>query len=222
LEREATFLRHADRVFVMGPSTQRVLVAEYGVPEGRVHVVGAGPNTDLGPARTRTAASRLLFVGTQWELKGGPELLAAFEMVRPDHPDLELTIVGCTPEQPLPAGVRALGRVPHGRMDEIFDAADILVMPTHMEAFGIALIEGLMKGMPCIGTTVGNQQWIIADAGLAVEPGDVPPLAAALRRVMDEFPMFHRSAVARGMELRATMSWSRVAEHIVAELELER
>lgn len=222
LEREATFLRRADRVIVMGPSTKQVLVAEYGVPEESVHVVGAGPNTNLGPVRARTAAARLLFVGTQWELKGGPELLAAFEMVRSDHPDLELTIVGSIPDKPLPAGVQALGRVPHSRMDEIFDAADILAMPTHMEAFGIALIEGLIKGLPCIGTTVGNQQWIIADAGLAVEPGNVSSLAAALRRVVGEFPLFHRRAVARGTELRATMSWSRIAEHLIRELELER
>lgn len=222
LERETTFLSHADRVFVMGPSTQHALVAEYGIAEHKVQVIGAGPNTDLGPARTRAGASRLLFVGTQWELKGGPELLAAFKIVRSNHPELELTIVGCRPEEPLPAGARALGRVAHGGMDGILDAADILVMPTHMEAFGIALIEGLMKGLPCIGTTVGNQRWIISDAGVTVEPGDVPALAAAIRKVVDEFALFHRRAVARGSELRITMSWSRVAEHIVDELELER
>lgn len=217
-----SFLTHADRVFVMGSSTQQVLVSEYGIPEDRVQVVGAGPNTELGPARKRTAPSRLLFVGTQWELKGGPDLLAAFELLRPNHPELELAIVGSAPGQPLPPRVQALGRVPHDRMDEILDAADILVMPTYMEAFGIALVEGLMKGLPCIGTAVGNQQWIIGDAGLTVQPGDVPSLAAALGRVVKEFDTFHRNAMVRGTELRTTMSWSRVAEHIAAELELER
>lgn len=215
LARETSFLRGAHRVFVMGPSTRTVLVEEYGCEPDRVEVVGAGPNTELGPPTSRTRARRLLFVGTQWELKGGPSLLDAFASLRVSRPELELLLVGSGPEGSLPPGVVAAGRVGHAEMDAVYDSADVLVIPTHMEAFGIALVEGLMKGLPCVCSTVGNQPWIIGDAGEAVPPGDVNELVAALTRVIDGFPDVHRRALSRGAELRSTMAWPRVAQHIV-------
>jgi glycosyltransferase involved in cell wall biosynthesis len=76
-----------------------------------------------------------------------------------------------------------------------------------MEAYGIALVEGLMKGLPCVCSDIGNQPWIVQDAGLAVPPGRV-----------SSYPALHRRALSRGEELRRTMSWEQVAAAIVHEL----
>jgi glycosyltransferase involved in cell wall biosynthesis len=216
LEREAEFLRGAAHVFVMGPSTKRVLTGEYGIATDRVSVVGAGPNMRLGDSRPRTAGRRLLFVGTQWELKGGPVLLEAFAALRLQHPGLELMLAGSVPPGPLPSGVTCLGRVPHEAMDALYDQADLLVIPTHMEAFGIALVEGLVKGLPCVCSTVGNQPWIVGDAGRAVPPGDAVALAGALAEVVRDYPTFQACALRRGAELRQEMRWSTVADRICA------
>jgi glycosyltransferase involved in cell wall biosynthesis len=222
LERETAFLRGASRVFVMGPSTRQVLVNEYSCDPDRVVVVGAGANMALGPAHHRTAGRRLVFVGTQWELKGGQTLLEAFAAVRATRPELELSLVGSAPAGPLPPGVRALGRLPHEAMDDVYDQADLLVIPTHMEAFGIALVEGLMKGLPCVCSTVGNQPWIVADAGEAVAPGSVDELAGALHRVLDDYPAYQERAHRRGDELRESMRWPTVAQRICDEFLKER
>jgi len=215
LERETAFLRGAAQVFVMGPTTEQALIEEYGLPPEKVSVVGAGPNMALGAARPRAGCQRLLFVGTQWALKGGPTLLEAFAALRSAHPALELTLVGSAPDGPLPTGVRSLGRVAHNLMDAVYDAADLLVIPTHMEAFGIALVEGLIKGLPCVCSTVGNQPWLVGDAGVAVPAGDGEALAAALQRVVTDYPEYHARALRRGGELRETMRWSMVADRIV-------
>lgn len=218
LERETELLRSAQRIFVMGPSTAEVLADEYEVDPGHIRVVGAGPNARLGPARYRVSAQRILFVGTQWELKGGPELLRAFEIVRRRYGRLQLTVVGSQPSGRLPEGVTVAGRVVHDRMDALYDESDILVIPTHQEAFGISLLEGLMKGLPCICSTVGNQQWLVGDAGVAVNPGNVLDLAAAISSVIDSYPEFHARALARGEALKTEMSWDRVAEVIISEI----
>ncbi|MDR7543838.1 MAG: glycosyltransferase family 4 protein [Armatimonadota bacterium] len=218
LQREEAFLCGAHRIYVMGPTTKTVLMRQYGIPEGRVVVVGAGPNAPLGPAVARSSCRRLLFVGTNWALKGGPELLRAFAGVRRDHPQLELLLVGGEPSGPLPPRVRAVGRVPHTHMDALYDQADLLVIPTHQEAFGIALVEGLMKGLPCIASTVGNQPWIVGDAGICVAPGDVAALEEALRRVIRAYAIYHERALVRGRLLREKLRWGSVAGVIVRDL----
>ncbi|MFE5331384.1 glycosyltransferase family 4 protein [Embleya sp. NPDC056575] len=222
LARERRLLLGAHRVFVMGPSTADVLVREYGLAADRVHVVGSGTNAepapDADPGPGGADPPRLLFVGTQWELKGGPLLLAAFARLHARDPRHRLTLVGSGPAGELPVGVTALGRVPHTAMGAAYAAADAVVIPTHMEAFGIALIEGLIRGLPCVATTVGNQPWIIGDAGLTVPPGDEDALVVALRQLTADYPSFRKRAVVRGEELRATMTWPTVAAHILAEL----
>jgi glycosyltransferase involved in cell wall biosynthesis len=216
--REMELLRAATRVYVMGPSTESVLLEKYGLSPSQIRVVGAGPNSVLGPARRRDRCRRLLFVGTQWQLKGGPELLEAFTRLRRARPDLELVLAGSGPVGPLPPGVSSLGRVPHQDMNAVYDTADLLVIPTHMEAFGIALVEGLMRGLPCVCSTVGNQPWIVADAGVSVPPGDVEQLTAALSDAVTGYPDLQERAVRRGEALRRTMSWSSVARAIVEDL----
>jgi glycosyltransferase involved in cell wall biosynthesis len=218
LSREESFLRGAHRVYVMGPSTKEVLEREYRIDASKVRVVGAGPNMPLGPATESDHLRRILFVGTQWELKGGPELLAAFTRARAEFPLLELTLVGSRPPGPLPEGVVALGRIPHSEMDAIYSRSDAVVIPTHMEAFGLSLLEGLMKGLPCIATPTGNQNWIVGDAGETVRPGDVDGLVGALRRLILEYPRYRSLAATRGRELRRDLNWDRVAASIVEDL----
>lgn len=218
LDREAAFVRGAARIYLMGPSTAEVLVREYGVDPDRVVVVGAGPNATLGPERPSSACRTLLFVGREWELKGGPELLAAFAEVRREFADLRLVVVGCRPRVGPIAGVRRVGRVPLSAMDALYTEADALVHPTHREAVGIVLIEALYKGVPCIGTTVGNQRWVIGDAGLIVEPGRVDALVDALRTLVRHYPEFRGRAQARAREVRETFRWEHVAATMVADL----
>jgi glycosyltransferase involved in cell wall biosynthesis len=203
----------------MGPSTKDVLLRDYGLADEQVLVVGAGPNMALGPVgAARPRCRRLLFVGTQWELKGGPELLSAFATLRRDVPDLELQVVGSSPEGPLPEGMSVLGRVPHEQMDLVYSRADAVVIPSHVEAFGIALLEGLSKGLPCVGTAINNQAWIIGDAGECVQPGAVDALVAALGRLIRDYPRYRHRAEVRGGQIRQQLTWDHVAEVICADL----
>ncbi|MCU1429183.1 MAG: hypothetical protein JWL83_3183 [Actinomycetia bacterium] len=221
LAREQTFLERAACVYTMGPSTRDVIIDQYGLPPGRVRVVASGSNVPMGPMAAPTVdCRRVLFVGNDWERKGGPELLEAFAAVRARHPALELEIVGSSPDR-VPAGVRVLGRVPHAVMYELFSRADLFVVPTRAEPFGIALAEALMAGVPGVGSTVGNQQWILGDGGETVPPGDAPALAETIERMITDYPAYRARARARGEELRAEFSWDRVADVMLADFEAQ-
>ncbi len=222
LVRETACLQRAARIYTMGPSTAKVLTARYAVAAERVRVVAAGPNVPIGPmAPPAPQCRRLLFVGTQWELKGGPELFDAFAKLHAAHPETELTVVGVAPPPPWPAGVRVLGRVPHSAMFELYRRAHLVVVPTHMEAFGIALAEGLMAGVPGIGSTVGNQEWILGPGGKVVPPGDVDALLAALEQTLADYPAARDRARARGEVVRREFSWDHIAQVILDDLGAE-
>lgn len=213
LEREEGFLRGARTIFVMGPSTKTMLTDAYGVAPDRVQVVGAGPGTEIGPIGEEIRdPRRLLFVGTHWGLKGGPDVVAAYERLATSRPDLELTMVGSDPEGPVPDGVTAMGRIDRKSMPELFATHDVFVVPTHMEALGYSLLEALMHGLPAIGSNVGNQEWLIAKAGTTVDPGDVEGLVAAVARILDDYPAYKQAAIQRARQLRDEMTWEHVAE----------
>ncbi|UGQ10576.1 glycosyltransferase family 4 protein [Yinghuangia sp. ASG 101] len=218
LDRERAMIAGAHRIYVMGHSTADAVVRRYGVPGERVEVVGAGVNVPADPPaaerRLPDGPPALLFVGVEWERKGGPELIEAFVRVHAENPAWRLTLAGGAPAGALPPGVTAVGRVPHDRMPELYARADALVIPTHREPFGIALVEAISRGLPCVGTTVGNQRTIVADAGILVEPGDVDALTRALRGLDSDYPGLRRRAEARGAVLRDTMTWPHVARTI--------
>ncbi len=216
IEREEAFLAGAESIFVMGPSSKEALSTRYGLDTANVQVVGAGPGTGIGPiGRERRPARRLLFVGTNWGLKGGSEVVEAFSRLSDRHPELELTLVGDEPSVPLPDRVSKLGRVPGGEMPRLFAESDIFVVPTYMEALGYSLLEALLQGLPAIGSTVGNQGWLIGDAGKTVEAGNVDQIEQAIEAVVAEFDLYKEKAIRRAEELRPTMSWDRVAATIV-------
>jgi glycosyltransferase involved in cell wall biosynthesis len=215
LERERLFLRRARWVFTMGPSTRDVLVNSYGVPAERIQVLGTAPNMALGPPIGATECRSLLFVGTHWRLKGGPELLQAFAAVRREFPHLELLIVGSVPPEPPGEGVRVIGRVPLTDMDGYYSQADALVVPTYKEGFGTSFLEGLIKGLPCVGTTVGNLPWFIDGAGECVAPGNVEALTEALRRLVAGYAAYRAQAARRAVELRAAYTWPNIAAAIL-------
>ena len=220
LQRERELLRRARRVLVMGQSSIEYLIRDYGLPQERVEVVGAAPNWGVGGEpgtqvatrdNSRSQAKRLLFVGTQWELKGGPTLLTAHRILRERGHDLVLEIVGCSP---LVQGDHVImrGRRAPSEMPDIYAAADIFVLPTRFEAFGIAFVEAIMAGLPCVGTNISNIPETIGEAGLTVPADNPEALVEAIEAVIKDYPKFTESATRRGAVLAASHSWSSIAD----------
>jgi glycosyltransferase involved in cell wall biosynthesis len=102
-------------VFSMGGYVRDSVVTDYQVAPYRAYSMGAGPNIELGPRSDVAHSGRILFVGTDWKRKGGPDLVEAFRRIRDRHPDAVLDIVGCSPDVHEP-GINVVGRVPR---DEI-------------------------------------------------------------------------------------------------------
>ena len=85
--------------------------------------------------------------------------------------------------------LRFLGQLPRDAVIDLYQRADVLVIPSLCEEpFGLPVAEGMACGLPCVGSNTGGIPEIIEHerTGLLVERGDTPGLAQALRRLADE------------------------------------
>jgi glycosyltransferase involved in cell wall biosynthesis len=144
-------------------------INDYGAKPSKINIVPFGANLDNPPSREealRTATGnpcRLLFVGVEWQRKGGEiafETLLGLERL---GIPAELTIVGCAP----PDGVRhpKLHARPfldknnesdRARLQQLYREADFFILPTRAECFSIALCEACAFGIPILSTRTGG------------------------------------------------------------------
>jgi glycosyltransferase involved in cell wall biosynthesis len=165
------------------------LVEEYDVDPQKVLVAHPGASPAFFEiARPRLARTRpvILFVGGDFERKGGPALLRAFEQVS-DRADLLLVT-----DHPVPAqqGVRVESGIKPGsdRLLAAYAAADIFCLPTLGDCTSVAIGEALAAGLPVITTSIGSNPETLrgGELGVLVPPGDADALGEALRQLVDD------------------------------------
>lgn len=220
VEREAALYRHARHIFVSAAFVKRHLVSEYGVDASNVTVVGMGVNDFYlrHPSAPSAASKRhCLFAGFTWELKGGPDVIAAFALARKELPDLRLTIVGPLPKPGMKAaGVSLVGPVRDRQaMLEHYRSADLFLLPSRCDSFGFVFLEAMSQGLVCVGSTLNAMPEIIEHgvSGFTCEPGDVEGLARTIvdfyRRPGTERQRMGAAAIAR---LNERYTWNATVE----------
>jgi glycosyltransferase involved in cell wall biosynthesis len=218
--RERRIYEHAQVIFTMSGHVSRSLVEHYDVAPERVACVYAGSNIEPLPRRPDAEESqRVLFVGKDWERKGGPELVGAMQQAREVHPGASLVVAGCTPDR-MPEWVEILGDLPFARIAELFAGAAILAVPTRAEPFGLVFVEALSCGVPVVASDIGAVPEIVQDGetGLLAAPGDVPALSAALVALLGDPARAHRFGALGAERMSARYTWDRVAGSIASRL----
>lgn len=222
---ERRLYARCDRIAVGGSHVARALAQNYDIGPDKAVVVGMGANVDRadGPVDDRPeryAAGRIVFVGIDWERKGGPELVEAFTRLAPRHPGARLVIAGCNPAVDHPA-IEVLGRVSHDRVGELMGAASIFCMPSHAEPFGIATVEAARLGLPTVGTTTGGFPDTVRDGetGFLVPPGDVDALEVALDRLLSDPDHCRAMGREAATWARERFAWANVSHRLADVVE---
>jgi glycosyltransferase involved in cell wall biosynthesis len=195
-------LRRVDRFLPASDELARMLV-DLGAPPERVHVWRLGVVLPQGwKPRPLRDDPRILMIGRFVEKKGFDVGIRAFARIAASHPRAVLQIIGDGPnraalesliaEQRLGDRVQLLGVMPHTKVFDTIDAADVLMAPSHVDAAGnresglLVIKEAAARGLPAVGTLHGGIPEIIDDGvtGFLVPERDVAALADRLGRLV--------------------------------------
>jgi glycosyltransferase involved in cell wall biosynthesis len=227
IELEKTIYGNATRIFTRSSNITRSLIEQYSCSLEQVVCVYAGSNVELnGDGRLNNqnySNKNILFVGIDWERKGGPVLVEAFKRVVKVQPEAQLTIVGCTPQVDVP-NCRIIGRVPLQEVGPYYQQASVFCLPTRLEPFGIVFVEAMSYKLPVVATNIGAiPDFIInGENGYLVEPNQVEALAEALLGLIEN-PQKCKSFGEQGYRIAMDRyTWGKVGmkmkENIVAAI----
>jgi len=220
---ETDLYRKARRIYTGGAYVKPHLVAEYGVDPDRVVVAGGGVHpyflehavNEVSPGFT----NRIIFVGWDFGMKGGADLLQAFKQAHAQRPELELMIAGPDQGQWVEqAGVRWLGPVrSKDDLIALYRQSDLFVMPSLRDSFGYVFLEAMTQGVPCIGTDFNAMPEIIqhGKTGYVIPLNNPESLANAILAYYAD-PSHRREMGRAALErVKNHYTWDLVAERIM-------
>jgi D-inositol-3-phosphate glycosyltransferase len=240
LETERELIRDCHRVIASTEREKEALLHYYGASPEKIGVVPCGVNRELfQPIDQRLARQELgwrddkiiLFVGRIDPLKGIDRLLEAVACL-PDTRGLRLMIVGGDGQseseiERLHQLARALGiqdlvtflgLIKHERMPYFYSAADVCVVPSYYESFGLVALESLACGTPVVTTDVGDLRKIIrpGETGYVVASASPTELADKMALILSR-PVRDTTSIQSIRASVAHFSWSNIARAIAEE-----
>ena len=221
--------RRADLVITVSESTRRDVLQSLGArPDRTVSILeGVRPEYRPGPRPDR-GEQVILFVGRRDPYKNLPLLVESFAALRTARP-VRLRVIGPPddryPEAPTLAerlGVRDridwIGYAPPERLVEAYQQADVFVLPSRYEGFGLTVLEAMASGAPVVCSNVSSLPEVVGDAAELVPPGDRDALTQALARVLGD-PARAAELRARGLQRAARFTWAEAARQTLSAYE---
>lgn len=230
LASEAAALRTVRGVVVTSPRTVSAVHA-LGVPLDRILVVEPGTEPANAAVGSNGGPLHLLCVASITPRKGHDTLLDALSSLL--HLDWTLTCVGslerdsayaaaiaarCT-TSPFASRVALAGELAGAALEAAYTRADIFVLPTHYEGYGMVIAEALARAIPVVSTPTGAIESLVGDsAGVLVPPGDPSALAHVLERVMTDRAFREQLRSGALIRRRTIPTWASAAESMETAL----
>jgi D-inositol-3-phosphate glycosyltransferase len=236
IDAERAIIAAADRVVCATPEEKAEVVRFYGANAARTDVIPLGVDLDRFRPADRAAAKRelgfegkhvVLFVGRLEPIKGVDILLGAASML---EVDCRVVIVGGDEDsaaeiESLRQQARLLGvehrivfagAVEHSRLPLYYNAADVCVIPSHHESFGLVAVEAMACGVPVVASRVGGLTRTVRDGetGYLIPWLCPEPFAERIELLLDNEPLRRRIGES-GRESIDRYRWQSVASAIL-------
>lgn len=236
LRAEVQVVSAADALVASTLDEVNALSSLYGAPPGKVACVAPGVDHSVFHPGDRYAAraalgvgreALVLYVGRIQPLKGiDLALAAASEVSNAVERDVVMLVVGgpsgpqgdaelarlqrLTGSLGLKGRVRFVGPQPHDRLPVYYRAADVVVVPSHSESFGLAALEAHACGTPVVSTAVGAAADVIAhgESGFVLDERDPSSMAGYMKTILSDRDDFG----AKSLEQARDFAWESTAE----------
>jgi D-inositol-3-phosphate glycosyltransferase len=237
---EAEVARDADQVLVLTCGEARLFHSSFGLSGARLTVVPAGVDLDLftpdGPGSdaasdATTSGIELLFAGRLQPLKGPDVALRALAEVRRHRDDVRLRIIGgasggsgvATSVEALTDLARDLGvaqhvtfepALPQAELAARLRAADLVLVPSRSETFGLIALEAQACGTPVVAARVPGLEVVVGAGGVLVDGHDPADHARAVLALLAD-PARMAAARVAGLADAAASSWERTVDRLL-------
>ena len=232
-KRESCVYQKARRIFTFSDRLRRSFISDFSLDTGAVTTIFAGANLDaesvsFDQAHRRMHFPTVLFVGRDFQRKGGDILLSAFARIRKNIPSAELLIVGCSPKVPGDSGITVFGNIdrddPQGEalIRSLFSRASIFCMPTRFEGLSISFLEAMCFSLPCLGA---SSEWSPAEmivdgvTGFTVAVDDVGALTDRLMTLCLDPVLATAMGTAGRKRALDSFTWDAVVSKMVQGIE---
>lgn len=225
--------RRYERIVTVSSSSKRDIAEQMGIAPERMVVVPVGADVDKfvpRPEVARVPGRIMTTASADVPLKGLPHLLEAVAKLRTERPDVHLVVIGKSrPESfagkaverlGLGGAVQFLSGVSDDRLVELYNQAQVAVVPSLYEGFSLPAAEAMASGVPLVATTGGALPEVVGTdgtAGLVVPPGDAGALAAAIGRVLDDPDLAACLSVGGRQRVLERFTWRACAEGTVEQ-----
>ena len=245
----------ADLVTTVSRETRRILLREVDLPPERVRVLpdtvqdvfAPGPASVALRDRLKLGAGPILLtvgrLASNERYKGHEPVFSVLAGLRRKFPDLVYVVAGDGDDRPrleavatelAPGAVRFLGFVPDADLPDLYRLADLYVMPSTEEGFGIVYLEAAACGLRVVGGKGGGTADAIPDerVGVIVDPADRAALTVAIEQqlargradptAVDPYRRAHFIAAARALQARLAAQPRRMTSGAIAGRETMR
>ena len=229
-------LRQADAIFALSQFTRRELVELFGIQSERVVVAYWGVDNEFFavPRRKPDALTRFLFFGSLSPLKGVFDALEALgKVARAGYRNWTLRVAGWGDEKAvlraaqdhgIGTQVELLGRLDHQALREQLERAELAILPSRAESFGLAIAEASAAGLPVVSYATGSIPEVVQDGvtGKLVPLGEIDCLARSVIELIEDPHLAYGIGLAGRERVRELFSWERTARVIAETLEAVR
>ncbi len=218
----------SDAIITVSSSSKQDIIGHLRIPvSGRDKVIsipeGVSEMYSPGTRKVVKNGKCILYVGRQDPYKNVAGLIEAFEkVIRNRIPEARLRIIG--PRDPryrdvdemiesrqLGDAVRWTGYVDGEELIRAYREADVFVLPSRYEGFGLPVLEAMACGTPVICSNRSSLPEVAGDAAVLVDPDDIEGLTGAIVSVLTDSDRSDRLRV-KGLQRAALYSWRRTAE----------
>ncbi|WP_248137865.1 glycosyltransferase [Bacillus infantis] len=229
-------LQGSEHVIAVGQALHDEIAGTFGVDKQKISILNMGVNRSVFQPLKKEELRRelgipegsepILFVGNIIPEKGVKELLLAFREVLKKRPQSRLYLIGASRNAAFKgeldgiikegaAGMAEfLGMMPQADLAKWMSAAELFVLPSHLEGFGLVALEAMSCHTPVVAANVGGLTYLLQDgSGLLVEPANPESLAEGMLAVLEN-PKLKADFVLKGEQLAKENAEERIIEKL--------
>ena len=220
-------VRKAKKIIVPSQATKNDIIEYYKIDPGKIEVIYHGFASSQQPAASNQLANKyILFVGTIQPRKNIQGLIEAFEVLKnsfqPPASSLQLIIIGergwlwkkvfeKAEKSKYKDDIIFTGQISSGKLLKFYQNAEIFVLPSFYEGFGLPILEAMANGVPIIAGNNSSMIEITDGAGILINSYKPEEIAEAMKKIIQD-KNFKEKLIEKGLKQAKKFTWEKCAK----------